>query len=147
MDVRREGRPPVRETIPAATSWPASRTPRWSTHGRRALTRTYCSGAGTATQPVIEAIEELSTLASADHDTKMRGLYVDYNNGSLLNPADVTEPEALRMLTSLRACLDDLAPLTDIEQMSELALAMAQLSQVFTQMRSEDDVIQLLQRA
>lgn len=77
----------------------------------------------------------------------MRGLYVDYNNGSLLNPADVTEPEALRMLTSLRACLDDLAPLTDIEQMSELALAMAELSQVFTQMRSEDDVIQLLQRA
>ncbi len=85
-------------------------------------------------------MEELSGLAGDDHDTKMRGLYVDYDNGAVLDPADVTEREVQRMVSNLCTCLGELALLMDIEQMSDFASFLAsQLTPASTEILSTED--------
>lgn len=71
--------------------------------------------AGAASQRAHEAILAFSQMAKADHATKMRGLYVDYADGVVLDPADVTEQDAQSMVALACVALDYLAPATTDE--------------------------------
>lgn len=71
--------------------------------------------------PLLEAIAELGSLAGSDHATKMRGLYVDYQDEVVLDPADITEQTARRMVSNVSTCLAFMVPLDDSGQVSELA--------------------------
>ena len=71
--------------------------------------------AGTAAQPSsdpVQAIMAFGQMAKNNHSTKMRGLYVDYTDGAILDPADVTEQDAQTMVAHARAALDHLASAT-----------------------------------
>lgn len=71
--------------------------------------------AGTAAQPSsdpVQAILAFGQMAKNNHSTKMRGLYVDYTDGVILDPADVTEQDAQTMVAHARAALDHLASAT-----------------------------------
>lgn len=67
---------------------------------------TLFTAAGTPSQPFEQAIEDLGVSAAADNETKFRALYVGYRDGSVLQPADVGEQEALGMIDNVRRCLD-----------------------------------------
>ena len=74
--------------------------------------------AGTSEQPapdVAQAIMGFGQLARDNHSMKMRGLYVDYTDEAVLDPAEVTEQDAQSMVTLARAALDHLAPATTDE--------------------------------
>jgi len=71
--------------------------------------------------PLLEAIAELGTLAGSDHAAKMRGLYVDYQDGVVLDPADITEQTARHMVSNVSTCLAFMSPLDHSDQVSEFA--------------------------
>ncbi len=74
--------------------------------------------AGTASQSVVQAIEEFGLTAKAGQSAKLRGLYVDYANGTVLNPADVTERDARSVATHVRAAFDALTPVIDDDRLN-----------------------------
>jgi AbiV family abortive infection protein len=62
----------------------------------------YTSTEDTPAQPIVQA----SVLAGADHEMKMRGLYVDFQHGDVLQPADVGEHDAVGMVANVTICLE-----------------------------------------
>lgn len=55
---------------------------------------------------VTEAVGRLVDSTRADHLRKMRGLYVDYSDGSVLVPSEVTVAEAAQLASDVQAVLD-----------------------------------------
>jgi AbiV family abortive infection protein len=55
---------------------------------------------------VAEAFGGLERIARTHNATKMRGLYVDHENGTLLEPTDVSEEEARHVVSGVRTYLD-----------------------------------------
>jgi AbiV family abortive infection protein len=51
------------------------------------------------------ALDALDQVARADNAAKFRGLYVDFKDGSVLQPTDVLEESARLMVTNARTCL------------------------------------------
>jgi AbiV family abortive infection protein len=56
--------------------------------------------------PVLAAVERLADAARGEHLRKMRGLYVDYADGSVLLPTDITDAEARELISDVQAVLD-----------------------------------------
>lgn len=59
-----------------------------------------------STRPVIEMYERLTVVSKTDHVRKMGGLYVDYNNGRITTPAEITPTEAETMISDAQLTLD-----------------------------------------
>jgi AbiV family abortive infection protein len=55
---------------------------------------------------VADTVTRLANTSLADHLRKMRGLYVDYADGSVLVPSDVTSAEAAELASDVQAVLD-----------------------------------------
>lgn len=94
-------------------------------------------------RPFFQAIEEFGQAAKADHTRKMRGLYVDYDDGTILDPSDITEPDARSMVTRARDALD-LTPSTidgrlDPEYTTFLTAQSAHLMTVFDDPGTDKD--------
>ncbi|HEV2373717.1 MAG TPA: AbiV family abortive infection protein [Streptosporangiaceae bacterium] len=56
--------------------------------------------------PVLAAAGRLADAVRGEHLRKMRGLYVDYADGSVLLPADITTEEAHELISDVQAVLD-----------------------------------------
>lgn len=56
--------------------------------------------------PVADTVTRLADTSLADHLRKMRGLYVDYTDGSVLVPSDITGAEAAELASDVQAVLD-----------------------------------------
>lgn len=83
----------------------------------------------TPSQPFPQVIDHFGVLADADHNTKMRGLYVDYRNDDILDPADVSEREARAMVGNVRVSLEVLTQfLIDADLAAELSAFMATMA-------------------
>ena len=84
---------------------------------------------GSPSQPVVQAIEQMSMLADADHQMKMRGLYVDLRDGNVLQPVDVGEHDARFMIANVGACLEILTLfMTDSDAAADFKAFMAHLA-------------------
>jgi len=57
----------------------------------------------------------LGSAARDGHLRKLRGFYVDYSDGTILSPGQVTAAGAQQMVDGARALLDDLGPGTSRE--------------------------------
>ncbi|MGH3538754.1 MAG: AbiV family abortive infection protein [Pseudonocardiaceae bacterium] len=100
----------------------------------------------TRPRPFFQAIEAFGQAAKADHSTKMRGLYADYQDGTVLNPGDVTEQDARGMVVHARDGLDLLTPFTtddglDPEFTTFLAAQSAHLMTLFTSPDGDRDAL------
>jgi hypothetical protein len=62
-------------------------------------------------QPFLRTVEQFGRAAQADHATKLRGLYADYQDRAVVDPAEVTEHDARNLVAHARDGLDLLAPL------------------------------------
>jgi AbiV family abortive infection protein len=83
----------------------------------------------TPSQPFAQAIDQLFRQAGADHQKRLRADYVDYRDGDVLEPSDVSETDAQGMIGNVRACLEVLAHLnTDPEMAAAIESFMATLS-------------------
>jgi AbiV family abortive infection protein len=79
--------------------------------------------------PVLETYERLIAACKSDHVRKLRGLYVDYADGKVVTPSDVTAAEAETMIGDvhelldfhMRAWGDDDAPARILQRLSEHA--------------------------
>jgi|SRR5215467_5902273 len=56
--------------------------------------------------PVLAAAGRLADAVRGEHLRKLRGLYVDYTDGSVLLPADIPAPEAHELISDVEAVLD-----------------------------------------
>lgn len=102
---------------------------------------TLFTSAGTRSQPFDQAIEDLGVMASADHRTKMRALYVGYQDGSVLQPADVGQQDALRMIDNVRGCLDVLVLFNnDTEFAGEMEAFMASVANAIEKLIDSPDI-------
>jgi hypothetical protein len=55
---------------------------------------------------VTEAIERIGTAARDGHLRKLRGFYIDYSDGKILSPAQVSAAEARQIADDARALLE-----------------------------------------
>lgn len=58
------------------------------------------------TVPAAEAVRRLTGSTRAGHLRKMRGLYVDYSDGAVLMPSDITVAEAAELASDVQTVLD-----------------------------------------
>jgi AbiV family abortive infection protein len=58
------------------------------------------------TTPVLAAAERLLADAHMNHLRKLRGFYVDYVDGSVLLPAEITDDEARELVSDVQGVLD-----------------------------------------
>jgi AbiV family abortive infection protein len=71
-----------------------------------AIFTAFLSAEATPSQPFVQAIEQLFRLAGADHQKRLRADYVDFRDGDVLEPSDVSEADAEGMIGNVRACLE-----------------------------------------
>ncbi len=79
----------------------------WNSHlDKLAWARSYLSMlAQDPAAPIAEIVCRLAAITDADHLRKMRGLYVDYSDGTVLLPTDVTAGEAAELAQMSRPFL------------------------------------------
>lgn len=58
------------------------------------------------TTPVLTAAERLLASARTNHLRKLRGFYVDYVDGTVLLPAEITDAEARQLISDVQGVLD-----------------------------------------
>jgi len=56
--------------------------------------------------PVVQLYEQLADESKAEHLRKLRGLYVDYESGRILIPADISADEARTVIDAVQELLD-----------------------------------------
>lgn len=62
-----------------------------------------------------DVAEDLERLARGHNQAKQRGFYADLVDGTIWEPASVTQVEARRMVDTVRSLLDHSAPMADPE--------------------------------
>jgi hypothetical protein len=58
------------------------------------------------TTPILAAAERLLVNARTNHLRKLRGFYVDYVDGTVLLPAEITDAEAHQLISDVQGVLD-----------------------------------------
>lgn len=91
-------------------------------------------------------LESASSAADADNTTKFRGLYVDYEDGALRVPAQVSEAEARAVIARVRLLLHGVGEpyslsnlLSFISAEGEDRAVIAHMSSRFREMASDED--------
>jgi len=58
------------------------------------------------TTPILAAAERLLANARTNHLRKLRGFYVDYGDGTVLLPTEITDAEARQLISDVQCVLD-----------------------------------------
>jgi AbiV family abortive infection protein len=98
--------------------------------------------------PIVEMYERLAAVSKSDHVRRMGGLYVDYNNGRITLPAEITPTEAKTMMSDTQLVLDfhmqawgdPQAPARIVERLAEAGPDMAAfMAALYTAMDEEPE--------
>lgn len=96
------------------------------------------------TRPVLEAIERLTDEVRADHMAKMRGLYVDYSDGSIQAPDSILRIDAELLIADVQVALDFSLAGWDhdqvLERLHEMQAHSAEIEQALVHVQAAIDV-------